>query len=117
MIDIGPNFLSTPSALMTVILGLKMLKFSVKFLRPHYFLTLSLNWFIFGLIKIPSPHPRPPLPDAELKIVANSMHLVIWSCGFPTLLGPSIVILLLPLLQDYFAHFLKHDTDVTNGGF
>ena len=25
------------------------------------------------------------LPDAELKIVTNSVHLVIWSRGFPTL--------------------------------
>ena len=26
------------------------------------------------------------LPDVELKIVTNSVHLVIWSCGFPTLI-------------------------------
>ena len=28
------------------------------------------------------------LPDAELKIVTNSVHLVIWSRGFPTLCKP-----------------------------
>ena len=28
----------------------QMLKFSLKFLRPHYLLTLSLIWFIFGII-------------------------------------------------------------------
>ena len=65
-------FLSAPSALMTVTLGqghriLKMLKFSFKFLRPHYFLTLSPIWFIFGLMKIlhsaiPNPAPPPPPP-------------------------------------------------------
>ena len=43
---------------------LKMLKFSFTFLRPYYFLTISPNWFIFGLmnilhIAIP-PHPSPP---------------------------------------------------------
>ena len=26
------------------------------------------------------------LPDAELKIVTNSVRLVIWPCGFPTLM-------------------------------
>ena len=27
------------------------------------------------------------LPDAELKIITNSVHLVIWSRGFPTLIS------------------------------
>ena len=35
--------LPSPSALV------QMLKFSLKFLRPHYFLTLSPIWFIFGM--------------------------------------------------------------------
>ena len=38
-----------------------MLKFSSKFLRPHYFLTLSLIWFDENLAQcnLPSPHPSP----------------------------------------------------------
>ena len=43
----------------------QMLKFSLKFLRPHYFLTLSLIWFIFGMMIHISPKfcpvPSPPL--------------------------------------------------------
>ena len=71
MMYIGPKFLSSPSALVTVTLGrghtlriLKMLKFSFTFLRPYYFLTLSPNWLIFGLmnilhIAIPPPYTPP----------------------------------------------------------
>ena len=67
MIYTGPKFLS---ALMTVTLShrlriLKMLNFSFKFLRPHYFITLPLIFFIFGLMKIlHSANPPPPPPPA-----------------------------------------------------
>ena len=43
----------------------QMLKFSLKFLRPHYFLTLSPIWFIFGMMIHFGPKfcavPSPPL--------------------------------------------------------
>ena len=42
----------------------QMLKFSLKFLRPHYFLNLSLIWFIFGMMIHTGPKfcavPSPP---------------------------------------------------------
>ena len=43
----------------------QMLKFLLKFLRPHYFLTLSSIWFIFGMMIYSGPKfcavPSPPL--------------------------------------------------------
>ena len=43
----------------------QMLKFSFKFLKPHYFLTLPSIWFIFGMMihigpKFLQYHPHPP---------------------------------------------------------
>ena len=44
----------------------QMLKFSLKCLKPHYFLTSSLIWFIFGTMIHIGPKfctvPSPPLP-------------------------------------------------------
>ena len=89
MIYIGPKFLSAPLALMTVTLGsrshiriLKMLKFSFTFLRPYYFLTLSLNCFIFGLMNIlhiAIPHPHPPTPT-PFQVMSKSRS---WTLIFP----------------------------------
>ena len=50
---------------------LKMLKFWFTFLRPYYFLTLSPNWFIFGLMNIlhiAIPHPHPTLGHVKIKV-------------------------------------------------
>ena len=38
-----------------------------------------------ALFDLKSRYSKKILPDAELKIVTNSVHLVIWSRGFPTL--------------------------------
>ena len=57
--------LSAPSALMTWSWGwdhrlriLKTLNFSFKFLRPHYFLTLSLIWFDENFVQCSHPPPN-----------------------------------------------------------
>ena len=54
----------------------QMLKLSFKFWRPHYFLTLSLIWFIFGVIihtgskfcVVPSPPPKVMSRSSSLRI-------------------------------------------------
>ena len=77
---------SSTAPLMAVTLGLrsqtqnlKMLKFSFKILRHNYFITLSLNWFIFGLMKIlhrQCPHPKSTPQPHNQRSCQNQGHRI-----------------------------------------